>query len=764
MSRKKLVVIGNGMAGVKCVEEIINLEPDAYEIVIYGTEPRPNYNRIMLSKVLQGEHSIQDIIINDWTWYAERDIRLCTGETVHRIDPHTKCIETESGKKETYDILILATGSSPFIPPIPGIDKERVMSFRTIDDCTRMADYSKEYRKAAVIGGGLLGLEAARGLLHLGMEAVVVHNAPYIMNRQLDYEAAWMLQRELADQGMSFLLNKNTQKITGRSQAQGLLFTDGSKLEAQVIIIAVGIRPNVNLARRSGIATQRAVVVDDYMRTSVPDVYAVGECAEHRGISYGLVAPLYEQGKVLARTLCGQEVPGYTGSVPYSQLKVSGVDVFSAGEISGDGMQTAIQHLDGIQGTYKKVLMQAGKVRGAILFGNTVEGTALLGLVQRGADVAELAPKEGSPDPAETAAAALPSQETVCACNNVSKAAILKVIREQGLETEEQVKQRTKASGSCGGCKPMVAALLKHAKRMELDGATGTSTESDSTEETSTKLPVCHCTDMSHEELKHQVNVMLTYQKEFGRSNFEATVISFEGTWIISLLKQLNWHSEQGCSVCLPAIRYYAHISGYTLRSIENEVKIELETEYKQMETKELIQLKQDQGIHIYSDYHILSLAASMTTSEVESRLRTNWKNAVMPSQVNLGIALSPRSPVSVLVADIGLQASPAGWEIYVGGHAGHPVKQASLLGTAESEQQAVNLASACLQWYRQSAWFDEPLWEWTERMGMMLIRETLLDTQLQQELIINRTQECGTEAEGGTGILSEVPIAQARV
>ena len=767
MSRKKLVVIGNGMAGVKCVEEIVNLAPDTYEIVIYGTEPRPNYNRIMLSKVLQGEHSIQDIIINDWTWYAERNIRLCTGETVQRIDPRTKLIETESGKKETYDILILATGSSPFIPPIPGIDKERVMSFRTIDDCTRMADYSKAYRKAAVIGGGLLGLEAARGLLHLGMEAVVVHNAPYIMNRQLDYEAALMLQRELEAQGMSFLLNKNTQKITGRSQAQGLLFTDGSKLEAQVVIVAVGIRPNVDLARRSGIATQRAVVVDDYMRTSVPDIYAVGECAEHRGISYGLVAPLYEQGKVLARTLCGQEVPGYTGSVPYSQLKVSGVDVFSAGEISGDRMQTAIQHLDGIQGTYKKVLMQAGKVRGAILFGNTAEGTALLGLVQRGADVAELAPKEGAPDPAEMAAAALPSRETVCACNNVSKAAILKAIQEQGLETEEQVKQHTKASGSCGGCKPMVAALLKHAKRVELDGATVTSTESDGTEKEAAILPICHCTEMSHEELKDQVCAILkTNSKEVGITNLGSPVIPLEDAQITSLLKQLNWHSEYGCPVCLPAIRYYVYVSGLILSSTENEMKTELKTDPYGLEAEDLQgELAQEhyRMVHIYSKRHVSSLASSISASELETRLRTYWKTATMPSEVNIAIAWESRSPVNVLVADLGLQASPAGWEIYVGGHAGHPVKEVSLLGTVESEQQAFILASACLQWYRQTAWFDEPVWVWTERLGIMSIREMLLDTQLQQELTFNRIQECGTDAEGGAGILSEVPIAQAR-
>ncbi|WP_339258966.1 nitrite reductase large subunit NirB [Paenibacillus sp. FSL R5-0713] len=694
MSRSKLVIIGNGMAGMKCVEEIIALEPDTYEIVIYGNEPRPNYNRIMLSKVLQGEHSLQDIIINDWGWYAEHQIRLCTGETVHRIDTRGKYIETESGLRETYDVLILATGSSPFIPPIPGVDKERVMSFRTIDDCMRMSDYSREFRKAAVIGGGLLGLEAARGLLHLGMEAVVIHNAPYIMNRQLDQKAAAMLQKQLEDQGMSFLLSKNTQKITGRSQAQGLLFTDGSKLEAQVIIVAVGIRPNVDLARRSGIATNRAIVVDDYMRTNVPDIYAVGECAEHRGISYGLVAPLYEQGKVLARTLCGRETHEYKGSIPYSQLKVSGVDVFSAGEISGEGVQTAIQHLDGIQGTYKKVLMQAGKVRGAILFGDTTEGTSLLGLVQRGADVAELAAREGAPDPAEMAAAALSAQETVCACNNVTKAAIMKAIQEQGLETADQVKEQTKASGSCGGCRPMVAALLKHTHNLKNNGGTGVVATADKP----VPMPVCSCTALGHAELKEMLADIVVPKTD-----------------LPLILQKLGWGSKLGCAVCRPVIHYYLQVFGGTIAAPEIEGHSEVQVRW---------------------DNYIPSSSYARDVSRLAAQLRASWIGAVMPSSVNIGVAPGPGSLVSVLVQDIGLLASPAGWEIYAGGHAEHPVKEGELLGVAETEMQAAMLASACLQWYRQTAWYDEPLWAWTERMGFMTIRETLLDDQLQKELV----------------------------
>ncbi|MEC0129022.1 nitrite reductase large subunit NirB [Paenibacillus pabuli] len=743
MSKTKLVVIGNGMAGVKCVEEIIALGPDTYEIVIYGNEPRPNYNRIMLSKVLQGEHSLQDILINDWTWYDDHGIRLRTGETINRINTHAKYVETESGIRETYDILILATGSSPFIPPIPGIDKERVMSFRTIDDCTRMSDYSKEYHKAAVIGGGLLGLEAARGLLHLGMEAVVVHNAPYIMNRQLDLKAASMLQQELEAQGMTFLLAKNTQKIIGRSQAQGLLFTDGSRLEAQVVVVAVGIRPNVDLARRSGIATNRAIVVDDYMRTSVPDIYAVGECAEHRGISYGLVAPLYEQGKVLARTLCGQETTEYKGSVPYSQLKVSGVDVFSAGEINGEGLQTAIQMLDGIRGTYKKVLMQAGKVRGAILFGDTAEGTALLGLVQRGADVAELAPREGSQDPAEIAAAALPEQDTVCACNNVTKAAIMKAIREQGLETADQVREHTKASGSCGGCRPMVAALVKHTHQLKNNGDVKALGKPDRV----TEMPVCSCTTLGHAELKERLDHILVLRED-GVDAEEPQQHSSVFTRQMNLtiiMQKLGWGSEHGCTVCRPSIHYYMQVSTSTMneRVAITDVHSAAEREGMRQQSMEAgiehkheVQVRWDEGIPL-SSY-------TLEAGGLGAILLASWTGAHMPSPVNVGIAPQPGSWVSALVQDIGLLASPVGWEIYVGGHAEHPVKEGRLLGVAETELQAAMLASACLQWYRQTAWYEEPLWAWTERLGFMSIREVLLDDQLQTELATKRNDELG--------------------
>jgi nitrite reductase (NADH) large subunit len=750
MSKTKLVIIGNGMAGVKCVEEIIALKPDTYEIVIYGNEPRPNYNRIMLSKVLQGEHSLQDIILNDWKWYEEHGIRLCTGETVNRIDIHAKYIETESGLREAYDILILATGSSPFVPPIPGIDKERVMSFRTIDDCARMSDYSRTFRKAAVIGGGLLGLEAARGLLHLGMEAVVVHNAPYIMNRQLDQKAGLMLQHELEIQGMSFLLAKKTQKIIGRSQVQGLLFTDGSRLEAQVVVVAVGIRPNVDLATRSGIATNRAIMVDDYMRTSVPDVYAVGECAEHRGISYGLVAPLYEQGKVLALTLCGQKTPEYKGTVPYSQLKVSGVDVFSAGEINGEEVQTVIQTFDGIRGTYKKVLTKADKVCGAILFGDTAEGTALLGLVQRGAEVTELAPREGAPDPAEMAAAALADQETVCACNNVTKAAIMKAIQEEGLQNTDQVKERTKASSSCGGCRPMVSALVKHTHNLEINVGDRAILQT----KKKTEMPVCKCTELGHAGLKQALDQILA-SSEMCVEVLAHQVAITRQTDLTVMMQKLGWVSGQGCATCRSAIHYYLQVSTQLRIKRENwtienaaakQAKIRRQPVDPNMMSFHEVQVRWDDRIP-WSPY-------SRDAGKLGEQLRAGWKDAEMPSPVNVGVAPGSGSLVSALVQDIGLLASPAGWEIYAGGHAEHPVKEGRLLGVAETDLQAALLATACLQWYRQTAWYDEPLWAWTERLEFISIRETLLDDQFQEELAMGII----AERQGwGNGIIREL-------
>ncbi|AJY77817.1 nitrite reductase large subunit NirB [Paenibacillus beijingensis] len=702
----RLIVIGNGMAGIKVVEEIVNLAPGSFQITVFGAEPYPNYNRIMLSKMVQGNASFDDIVINDWTWYKERGIKLYAGETVARINTTARTVETVSGIKESYDILIIATGSSAFIPPIPGTDKNGVIAFRNVDDCTKMMEASKVYSKAAVIGGGLLGLEAARGLLNLGMETEVVHNAPHLMNRQLDETAARMLQRELEGQGMRFKLSKNTVRITGRSRAQGLQFSDGSRLAADLIVLAVGIRPNVELARSCGIHTNRAIVVDDYMRTNIPGIYAVGECAEHRGTAYGLVAPLYEQGKVLAKVICGVETGPYTGSVPYSQLKVSGVDVFSAGDINDDQAETAVQMYDGIRGTYKKVTMSGGVVSGAILFGDTAEGTSLLGLVKRAAPVSALSAGDSGKNAADEAAASMPDNETVCACNAVSKAAIMCAVLEEGLSTADQVKERTRASGSCGGCRPMVEALVRHTLA---SGGSVTVRSAD---------PVCDCTGLDHESLK------------------EALLDAGCGT-PAEAMSALGWNNEQGCPVCRPAIQYYletmnhngcgAAVSEGGTACAGGESIAGTGADAEGGEGRNVgvtVRFGVDESIDF----------APYNAHAIGKELENSWSRLTLPASVRA--VFSSGYPAGVLVHDIGLTGSPAGWEVYAGGHAEHPVKQGQLIGTVETDEEARSLAAACLQLYREGARYDEPVWKWLERAGVLAVRESLLDPAFREELV----------------------------
>lgn len=377
MKKKQLVLVGNGMAGVRAIEEILKISNEEFQITIFGSEPHPNYNRILLSKVLQGDTDVKDITLNDWDWYEENGIQLYTGEEVVKVDPESKTVITDTGRVQPYDELILATGSLPFILPLPGADKEGVTAFRDIKDTDIMLEASKTYKKAAVIGGGLLGLEAARGLLNLGMDVTVVHLAPYLMERQLDATAGRLLQKELEKQGMKFLLEKQTEEIYGETRVEGLKFKDGSTLEADLVVMAVGIKPNVQLGKDCGLPVNRGIVVNDYMETEVPNIYAVGECAEHRGIAYGLVAPLYEQAKVLAKKICGVETAPYEGSVLSTQLKVSGVEVFSAGDFNEDDGEDkkALKVFDEQDGIYKKIVLRGNQVIGAVLFGDSSEGT-----------------------------------------------------------------------------------------------------------------------------------------------------------------------------------------------------------------------------------------------------------------------------------------------------------------------------------------------------------------------------------------------------
>lgn len=443
MGKQKLVLIGNGMAGVRCIQNIRKEDANAFEITIFGTEAHVNYSRIMLSSVLQGGTSFEDIVINQPSWYEENNIRLFSGETVTEIDKINKVVKIDKCREVPYDKLIIATGSSPFILPLPGSDKEGVISFRTIEDCQKMMETAKNYKKAVVIGGGLLGLEAARGLLNLGMKVDVIHRSGYLMERQLDQEASRMLRQELENQGMNFLLEKDSEEIVGEERVEGIRFKGGSKVETDLVVMAVGIRPNIQLAKNSGIETNRGILVDDFLTTQSCHIYAVGECVEHEGMVYGLVKPLYEQGEVLARHLCGKNPAGYRGSTVSSQLKIAGVDVFSVGQFTADKTTKTIHYQNETEAVYKKIIFRGNKAIGAVLFGDTREGPRLLDTIvkQKVISDQDKASLLESSDPGDSFVASLPVGEQICTCNSVTKGTIISSVQQEELSTVEEVRK-----------------------------------------------------------------------------------------------------------------------------------------------------------------------------------------------------------------------------------------------------------------------------------------------------------------------------------
>lgn len=747
MGKQKLVLIGNGMAGVRCIEEILKLAPDAYEITIFGGEPHPNYNRIMLSKVLQGDTQIKDITINDWQWYKDNGITLYSGDPVTHIDIHKRKVISANGVAVEYDRLILATGSLPFMLPLPGADLPGVTAFRDIKDCNTMMEASRKYKKAIVIGGGLLGLEAARGLLNLGMEVDVVHLFHHLMDRQLDIESAQMLKKELEKQGMRFLLEKNSERILGRKRVEGLQFKDGTKVAADLIVVAVGVRPNTKLAQESGIEVNRAIVVNDQMETNIPGVYAVGECAEHRGITYGLVAPLYEQGKVLAKSICGLAEEGYQGSILYSQLKVSGVEVFSAGEIRDSEVAATMKVVDGIRGTYKKITVQDNRIVGAVLFGDSSEGNKLLSYIKQGSNVSVLDEQSSSAaDSDEEYVCAMSDKETVCSCNGVTKGAIVSAIRLDQLETFEQVRECTRASSSCGGCKPIVSALLKV-------------TLSSEEEPEQAKETVCACTGLSHEELKEAIN-----ERAFNTP--------------VEVREQLGWNKAEGCSTCRPAISYYLGYrnsgsldtviplsdgtysiaprmhgglaSSERLRLIANIID-KYNVPYAKVGNSsfELLGIEREEFKEVVRELEMPIASASsgypVTVSSCEGlkydryalqdsmgmavALEKRLEKMQLPTRVSVAVSGSPFHRAGTLAKDVGIVGAPGGWEIHVGGSSIGSLRQGQLLCTEAIDRDVLEMAAAFLQAYREQAYYGEATWEWIERIGIIGIREHLFNS-----------------------------------
>ncbi|MDQ0156539.1 nitrite reductase large subunit NirB [Robertmurraya andreesenii] len=757
---KKLVMIGNGMAGVRTIEEILKLAPEHFEITIFGQEPHPNYNRIKLSNILQGDTNFEEIIISPLDWYKENNIQLFTDEAVVNIDVEAKRVMSSKGREVDYDELIIATGSNSFILPIPGADKMGVTSFRDIHDCEVMIKDAKNYKKAVVIGGGLLGLEAARGLLNLGMKVDVVHLMPHLMERQLDPIASSMLKAELEAQGMNFLMEKETAEILGNERVTGLRFKDGSEIEADMVVMAVGIKANTEVAKNSTIDVNRGIVVNDYMETSVPHVYAVGECAEHRGTVYGLVAPLYEQGKVLANRICGLSAEAYGGSITGTQLKVAGVDLYSAGEITDDDQTKSIMIYNDFEGIYKRVLTKNNVIVGIVLYGDTTDSTRLFRMLTKKEDISGVSIfHTNTNDAAADDIAEMPNDELICGCNGVTKGAIVEAIKTQGLTTLDQVSHCTNAGRSCGRCKPMVSSILAHTLGDQFDAAAAQ------------KTSICGCTTISREELVEEI-------KTKGLSSVK------------EVMNVLEWNNEEGCTKCRPAINYYlgmVHMDEYKddrdsrLVNEKMHANIQKDGTYsvvprmyggvttaadlkKIAEVAEkynvpLVKLTGGQRIGLFgvkkedlpSMWEDLDMPSGYAYGKTLRTVKTcvgaqfcrygtqdsmalgielekKFERLDTPHKVKMGVSACPRNCSEAGIKDIGFVGIDGGWEIYVAGNGGVDLRPGDLLCTVKTEEEVMEMTGAYLQYYRETANYLERTSKWVERVGLDHVREVLAD------------------------------------
>ncbi|HLA35080.1 MAG TPA: nitrite reductase large subunit NirB [Rhodocyclaceae bacterium] len=783
--KQKLVVIGNGMAGIRTVEELLKLAPDIYDIVVFGAEPHGNYNRILLSPVLAGEMTLSDIVLNDMEWYRDNGITLHAGKKVVRIDRTARVVTAEDGTSESYDRMLLATGSLPFMLPVPGNELEGVIAYRDIADTEAMIAASKQYRHAVVIGAGLLGLEAANGLRLRGMDVTVVHLADWIMERQLDQPGASMLQASLENKGLKFLLGKQTEMLlaSGHGKRVGAVrFKDGSEIPADLVVMAAGIRPNTTLAERAGLHCQRGVVVSDTLQTFDPRIYAVGECAAHRGMAYGLVAPLFEQAKVCANHLAQMGIARYQGSVTSTKLKVTGIDVFSAGNFSGGKDTEEIVMHDKGGGVYKRLVIRQGRLIGAVLYGDTADGNWYFQLLKEGRDVTPMRDhlmfgdamtnnKVGDAGHAgQTKAAALPDTAEVCGCNGVCKGTIVKAIREQGLFTVDDVRKHTKASSSCGSCTGLVEQILAST----VGGAFAPTDRS--------AKPICACTDKTHGELREAIR-----QQKY--LNLQA------------VMQGMNWRTPDGCATCRPALNYYlistwpheaqddpqsrfinerAHANiqkdgtfsvvprmwGGLTTPDELRRIADVAEKYKVPTVKvtggqriDLLGIKKDDLPAVWKDLGMpsgLAYGKSIRTvktcvgsehcrfgtqrsMEMGVKLEKMLFGMWSPHKVKLAVSGCPRNCAESGIKDVGVIGVDSGYELYVAGNGGIKTEVASFLCKVKDDAEVMEYSGAFLQLYREEAWYLERTVHWVQRVGLDGIKQRVVDDAEQRRALYER-------------------------
>jgi len=778
MKKMKLVMVGNGMAGVRTLEELLKISPDLYDITVFGAESHANYNRIMLSPVLAGEQTIQDIMLNDVDWYAQNGITLHLGKKITKIDRQRRTVETEDGMVAEYDRLLLATGSNPVMLPVPGGELDGVVSFRDIRDVDAMLEASARYKHAVVIGGGLLGLEAANGLMLRGMDVTVVHLAPWLMERQLDQTAARMLQKNLEARGLKFLLEKQTEQLVGKnSRVVAVRFKDGQEILADLVVMAVGIRPNVALAESAGIHCNRGVAVNDTMQTYDPRIYAVGECVAHRGVSYGLVAPLFEMAKVCANHLALLGYGRYVGSTVSTKLKVTGIDLFSAGDFSGAEGAEEIVLSDPVGGVYKKLVIRDNKLEGAVLYGDTADGAWYFQLLREGRCIGAIrdhlmfgqANIGTGGHQGQTHAAAMSDEMEVCGCNGISKGTIVKAIKEKGLFTIEDVRKHTKASSSCGSCSGLVEQIL--ASTLGGDYSAAPAAKS-----------MCGCTEHTHEEVRAAIR--------------EHKLLSIPDT-----MKFMEWRTPNGCASCRPALNYYlistwpkeaaddpqsrfinerAHANiqkdgtfsvvprmwGGLTNAGELRRIADVADKYQVPMIRvtggqriDLFGIKKEDLPRVWADLDMpsgyaygkaLRTVKTCVGSEFcrfgtqnSTRMgidleKTFWKMWA-PHKVKLAVSGCPRNCAEAAIKDVGIIGVDSGWEIHIAGNGASKTEVAQFFAKVKTAEEVLEYSGAFLQLYREEARYLDRTVHWVQRVGLDYVKARVVDDAENRKALYER-------------------------
>ncbi len=765
-TKQKLVVVGNGMAGIRTVEELLALSPDRHDITVFGAEPHPNYNRILLSSVLAGEKSVADIVLNSPDWYAKHGITLFTGDPVTGIDADARTLTSASGRTVPYDKLLLATGSKPLMPPVAGNDLPGVCGFRDIRDVDQMIAAAQGKGRAVVIGGGLLGLEAAWGLKRRGMSVAVVHLMPHLMERQLDTAAGQLLQRDLDRRGIAFFTNGHTEEIFGDGRVQGVRLADGRIIPADLVVMAIGIRPDIELARKIGLDANRGIVVADNMSTTDPDIFAVGECAEHRGQCFGLVAPLWDMAKVCAHHLAGGDQMTFTPPALSTRLKITGIDVFSAGALAAaDEADEEILLQDNARGAYKKLVLRDGKLAGIVLYGDVSDGLWYFDLMRRGADVSEWRDRIILGESAATAksglsVATMADDTLVCGCNGTTKGMIVAAIQGKGLTSLEEVRAHTNASGSCGQCTGAVRQIL--AATIGADA------------EDNKIPPVCGCTDRTHEEVRHAI--------------LERALKTMPEAMLA-----LGWRNRDDCAKCRPALNYYLlcawpgeYQDDQRSRFINERVHANIQKDgtysvvprlwggmaspqelaaiaqvaekYKVREIK--ITGGQRLGLFGIQKWDLPGLwgelaAAGLVSGHAYGKALRTVKTCVgsewcrfgtqdstglgvklerlswaswTPHKFKMGVSGCPRNCAEASIKDFGVVCVDGGYDLLVGGNGGIELRETDPLCRVSNEAEVLIYAGAYMQMYREEARYLERTAPWIDRVGIAAVRARLVE------------------------------------